>query len=125
MALKVREKLQKREKRPDLTVDVSAFTGGEGDCLKFREPGVSELIPNSRRLHNLHVQFARYSPETIQLCCLLSSCYVPDGEGDSLSPKEAAELAAENPEFFMYVAGEFGKAFPLNLQQEVEDLGNA
>lgn len=124
MPLKVREKLQKREKRPDLVVDVSSFTGDAGDTLKFREPGVSELIPNSRRLHKLHIDFARFSPETIQLCCLLSSCYIPDGEGDGLSPKEAAELAAENPEFFMFLAGEFGRAFPLDLHAETESLKN-
>jgi hypothetical protein len=128
MALKIKQKLKARPKRDDLVVDVTDFVdleeGQESASLRFREPGVAELMPAATKIQNLRKDFPRLSPETLRLCFMLAGCHVGEDAEDRAAARDFAEWATENPEFFLYIAGEFGTAFPMDIEQEIEDTKN-
>ena len=121
----LKEKLPEREKRANVVIDLSDLTGEEGSTVTFREPGVSEILsPSKQRVTQLRINRAAISEEMASLCILLARCHVPDGPGDAAKPEDFADIALKSPEAFLRIAGGFGAAYPVNLEDEAESLKN-
>jgi hypothetical protein len=115
MGLKAIKSVPKNERREVLSIDLSIFTGQEGDKIQFREPCAADLFPDSSELKKLRIRFAEFPEAMLYQVMLMGRCYVPDPSDAQVdeSPMEAiGSLARANRSVYFHIAGEFIEAFP-------------
>lgn len=107
-----------RERRPVLEVDVSRFTGDEGDILRFSEPTAADMFPNWALKKELKIAFPEFPYEMIDQIILLGKTYVLDDADDEVNPiRTFATLARNHRDVFIHILTSHYSAFQ---QGEVE-----
>jgi hypothetical protein len=115
MGLKSLKAVKSVARREILSIDLSEFTGEEGDSIRFREPSAADLFPDSNELKKLRIRFAEFPEAMLYQVMLMGKCYVFD-TGDAQvdeSPMDAlGVLARANRAVYFHIAGAFVSAFP-------------
>lgn len=115
MALADLSRIPAREKRPDLTVDLSRWA--QGVCMTFREPVLADLVPSSSALQEMRVAFPEFTEELTRSFLVMGRCYVrTEDDPAAVSPaRQIGALARSNHDVYLHIAGEFAKAFPASM----------
>lgn len=115
MGLKAIKAVPKNERREVLSIDLSVFTGEDGDRIQFREPSAADLFPDGSELKKLRVKFPEFPEAMLYQVMLMGRCYVyePTDTAVDESPMEAiGSLARANRTVYFHIAGAFVEAFP-------------
>jgi len=115
-----------RERRPVLDIDVSQFTGDEGDILRFSEPTAADMFPNWSLKRELKISFPEFPYEMIDQIILLGKTYVLDDEDDEVNPiRTFATLARNHRDVFIHILARHFEAFQQSdIDQGVADAKN-
>ena len=101
MSNSIFDNIPKLEGRPNHSVDIERFIGAPGS-FTFREPKASDLFPR---------------PEV--------QCYVTQpGDGEINPARRFAQLARDRSDIYLYVVGQFAAAFPINIEEAVDEVPN-
>jgi hypothetical protein len=110
MGLKVIDGL-KRERKPVLEVDISAWTGTK-DVLRFSEPRAADMFPNWDQKRELKIAFPEFPYEMIDQIILLGKTYVLDETDEEVNPiRSFAQLARNHRDVFVHVLAAHFEAF--------------
>lgn len=114
MGLSALKKIKVRERLPDLVIDLSPFTGDEGDVIRFRQPDGGDMSPKTAEIERLRAQLPKFDDQHLHAFVTLGACYVADaGETGVITPaRTIGQLAVDHYPIFEHVLTEFGKAFP-------------
>lgn len=115
MGLKSLKAIPKNDRREVLNIDLSMFTGDEGDCIKFREPCAADLFPDGAELKKLRIHFPEFPEAMLYQVMLMGRCYVSE-PGDATVDESAMDsignIARTNRAVYFHLAGRFMEAFP-------------
>lgn len=115
MGIRSLKAIPKPEKREVLNIDLSMFTGDEGDSVRFREPSAADLFPDNAELKKLRIRFPEFPEPMLYQVMLMGRCYVPepgDAGVDESAMDAIGNLARANRAVYFHLAGAFMEAFP-------------
>jgi hypothetical protein len=117
MGLSDLKKAPKKEQRPLLVIDLEPYIG-EQAVLRFREPRAADYFPSADTNHKQSLQYPEFSAGMLKIVQLMAKCYESGPEdGDTFDAfKSFGDLAREQKELFMIVAGTFNTYYPLELE---------
>ena len=108
--------IPKTESRPNYVVDIERFIGAPGSFV-FREPKAYDLFPRPEVQKALKIAFPEF-PD-------MARCYViQPGDGEINPGRRFAQLARDRSDIYLYVVGEFAKAFPIDIEAAVDEVPN-
>jgi hypothetical protein len=110
MGLKTLDGL-KRERRPVLEVDISAWTG-TNEVVRFSEPRAADMFPNWELKKQLKIAYPEMPYEMIDQVILLGKTYILDDTDEEVNPtKSFADLARNHRDVFIHIMTEHFQAF--------------
>lgn len=115
MALSDLSRIPPREKRPDLTVDLSRWA--EGVSMRFREPALADMVPSAQALQEMRVAFPEFTEELLRSFLVMGRCYIrTDDDPAAVSPaRQIGGLARSNHEVYLHIASRFAEAYPASM----------
>jgi hypothetical protein len=73
----------------------------------------------------LKIGFPEFPDQMLQILMIMARCYViQPGDGEINPGRRFAQLARDRSEIYLYVVGEFAKAFPIDIEAAVDDVPN-
>ena len=117
MGLADLKKAPQKEHKPLLVIDLKPYIGVEA-YLRFREPRAADYFPSAEVSRKQALQYPEFSEGMLKVVQLMAKCYESGPEdGDTFNAFTAfGDLAREQKELFMVVAGEFNQYYPLELE---------
>jgi hypothetical protein len=118
------DNIPKLEGRANHVVDIERFIGAPGSIV-FREPKASDLFPRPEVQKQLKIAFPEFPEQMLQILMIMARCYVTQpGDGEINPARRFAQLARDRSDIYLYVVGEFAKAFPINIEQAIDEVPN-
>jgi hypothetical protein len=118
------DNIPKLEGRPNYTVDIERFIGAPG-AFVFREPKASDLFPRPEVEKMLKIGFPEFPAQMLQILMIMARCYVTQsGDGEINPARRFAQLARDRSDIYLFVVGQFAAAFPINIEEAVDDVPN-
>lgn len=116
--------IPKTEGRPNQVVDIERFIGAPGS-FTFREPKAADLFPRPEVQKALKIAFPEFPDQMLQILMIMARCYViQPGDGEINPSRRFAQLARDRSDIYLYVVGEFAKAFPIDIEAAVDEVPN-
>ena len=116
--------IPKIEGRPNYSVDIERFIGAPGS-FTFREPKASDLFPRPEVQKQLKIAYPEFPDQMLQILMIMARCYVIQaGDGEINPGRRFAQLARDRSDIYLYVVGEFAKAFPIDFAAAVDEVPN-
>lgn len=116
--------IPKIEGRPNHVVDIERFIGAPGS-FTFREPKAADLFPRPEVQKALKIAFPEFPDQMLQILMIMARCYViQPGDGEINPSRRFAQLARDRSDIYLYVVGEFAKAFPIDIEAAVDEVPN-
>lgn len=116
--------IPKTEGRPNHSVDIERFIGAPGSFI-FREPKAADLFPRPEVQKALKIAFPEFPDQMLQILMIMARCYViQPGDGEINPSRRFAQLARDRSDIYLYVVGEFAKAFPIDIEAAVDEVPN-
>jgi hypothetical protein len=73
----------------------------------------------------LKIGFPEFPDQMLQILMIMARCYViQPGDGEINPGRRFAQLARDRSEIYLYVVGEFAKAFPIDIEAAVDEVPN-
>ena len=124
MSNSIFDNIPKLEGRPNHSVDIERFIGAPGS-FTFREPKASDLFPRPEVQKALKIAFPEFPDQMLQILMIMARCYViQPGDGEINPGRRFAQLARDRSDIYLYVVGEFAKAFPIDIEAAVDEVPN-
>jgi hypothetical protein len=124
MSQSIFDSIPKAEGRPNHSVDIERFIGAPG-TITFREPKAADLFPRPEVEKMLKIAFPEFPAQMLQILMIMARCYVVQpGDGEINPARRFAQLARDRSDIYLYVVGEFAKAFPIDIEQAVDEVPN-
>jgi hypothetical protein len=118
------DNIPKIEGRPNYTVDIERFIGAPG-AFVFREPKASDLFPRPEVEKMLKIGFPEFPAQMLQILMIMARCYVTQsGDGEINPARRFAQLARDRSDIYLYTVGEFARAFPIDIEQAIDEIPN-
>ncbi len=118
------DNIPKLEGRPNHTVDIERFIGAPGS-FTFREPKASDLFPRPEVEKMLKIAFPEFPAQMLQILMIMARCYVTQpGDGEINPARRFAQLARDRSDIYLFVVGQFAAAFPINIEEAVDEVPN-
>jgi hypothetical protein len=118
------DNIPKLEGRPNHVVDIERFIGTPGSFV-FREPKASDLFPRPEVEKMLKIAFPEFPAQMLQILMIMARCYVTQaGDGEINPARRFAQLARDRSDIYLFVVGQFAAAFPINIEEAVDDVPN-
>lgn len=118
------DNIPKLEGRPNHVVDIERFIGTPGSIV-FREPKASDLFPRPEVEKMLKIAFPEFPAQMLQILMIMARCYVTQaGDGEINPARRFAQLARDRSDIYLFVVGQFAAAFPINIEEAVDDVPN-
>ena len=118
------DNIPKLEGRPNHVVDIERFIGAPGSFV-FREPKASDLFPRPEVEKMLKIAFPEFPAQMLQILMIMARCYVTQaGDGEINPARRFAQLARDRSDIYLFVVGQFAAAFPINIEEAVDDVPN-
>ncbi len=118
------DNIPKLEGRPNHVVDIERFIGVPG-TITFREPKAADLFLRPEVEKMLKIAFPEFPAQMLQILMIMARCYVVQpGDGEINPARRFAQLARDRSDIYLYVVGEFAKAFPIDIEQAVDEVPN-
>ena len=118
------DNIPKLEGRPNYTVDIERFIGTPGSIV-FREPKASDLFPRPEVEKMLKIAYPEFPAQMLQILMIMARCYVTQaGDGEINPARRFAQLARDRSDIYLFVVGQFAAAFPINIEEAVDDVPN-
>jgi hypothetical protein len=118
------DKIPKLEGRPNHSVDIERFIGAPGN-FTFREPKASDLFPRPEVEKMLKIAFPEFPAQMLQILMIMARCYVTQpGDGEINPARRFAQLARDRSDIYLFVVGQFAAAFPINIEEAVDEVPN-
>ncbi len=116
--------IPKLEGRPNYSVDIERFIGAPG-AFVFREPKAADLFPRPEVEKMLKIGFPEFPAQMLQILMIMARCYVTQaGDGEINPARRFAQLARDRSDIYLYVVGQFAAAFPIDIEQAVDEVPN-
>lgn len=117
MGLADLKKAPKKEQKELLVINLQPYIGEEA-YLRFREPRAADYFPSADTNRKQALLYPEFSEGMLKIVQLMAKCYESGPEdGDTFDAFKAfGDLAREQKELFMVVAGEFNTYYPLDLE---------
>jgi len=117
MGLSDLKKAPKKEQKALLVIDLKPYIGEEA-FLRFREPRAADYFPSAELHRKQALMYPEFAEGMLKVVQLMAKCYESGPEdGDTFNAFTAfGDLAREQKELFMVVAGEFNQYYPLELE---------
>lgn len=124
MSNSIFDNIPKAEGRPNHLVDIERFIGAPG-TITFREPKASDLFPRPEVEKMLKIAFPEFPAQMLQILMIMARCYViQPGDGEINPARRFAQLARDRSDIYLYVVQEFARAFPIDIEQAVDEVPN-
>ena len=124
MSNSIFDNIPKIEGRPNYTVDIERFIGAPG-AFVFREPKASDLFPRPEVEKMLKIGFPEFPAQMLQILMIMARCYVTQsGDGEINPARRFAQLARDRSDIYLYTVGEFARAFPIDIEQAIDEIPN-
>ena len=124
MSNSIFDNIPKLEGRPNYSVDIERFIGAPG-AFVFREPKASDLFPRPEVEKMLKIAFPEFPAQMLQILMIMARCYVTQaGDGEINPARRFAQLARDRSDIYLFVVGQFAAAFPINIEEAVDDVPN-
>ena len=124
MSNSIFDAIPKTEGRPNHSVDIERFIGAPGS-FTFREPKAADLFPRPEVQKALKIAFPEFPDQMLQILMIMARCYViQPGDGEINPSRRFAQLARDRSDIYLYVVGEFAKAFPIDIEAAVDEVPN-
>ena len=118
------DNIPKLEGRPNHVVDIERFIGTPGSIV-FREPKASDLFPRPEVEKMLKIAYPEFPAQMLQILMIMARCYVTQaGDGEINPARRFAQLARDRSDIYLFVVGQFAAAFPINIEEAVDDVPN-
>ena len=118
------DNIPKLEGRPNHSVDIERFIGTPGSIV-FREPKASDLFPRPEVEKMLKIAYPEFPAQMLQILMIMARCYVTQaGDGEINPARRFAQLARDRSDIYLFVVGQFAAAFPINIEEAVDDVPN-
>jgi len=102
--------------RQNLVLDLEEIIGVKGASVTFREPKAADMFPSATEHTDFKMKFPEFSDTMIHQILIMAKTYVPDDEdtgvGEIAPAIEFGKQARSNSDFFIWLIGEYTKAFP-------------
>ena len=73
----------------------------------------------------LKIAFPEFPDQMLQILMIMARCYViQPGDGEINPSRRFAQLARDRSDIYLYVVGEFAKAFPIDIEAAVDEVPN-
>lgn len=124
MSNSIFDNIPKLEGRPNYVVDIERFIGAPGS-FTFREPKASDLFPRPEVEKMLKIAFPEFPAQMLQILMIMARCYVTQpGDGEINPARRFAQLARDRSDIYLFVVGQFAAAFPINIEEAVDEVPN-
>ena len=118
------DNIPKLEGRPNYVVDIERYIGTPGS-FTFREPKASDLFPRPEVEKMLKIAFPEFPAQMLQILMIMARCYVTQpGDGEINPARRFAQLARDRSDIYLFVVGQFAAAFPINIEEAVDEVPN-
>jgi hypothetical protein len=118
------DNIPKLEGRPNHVVDIERFIGTPGSIV-FREPKASDLFPRPEVEKMLKIAYPEFPAQMLQILMIMARCYVTQaGDGEINPARRFAQLARDRSDIYLFVVGQFAAAFPINIEEAVDEVPN-
>ena len=124
MSNSIFDNIPKLEGRPNYVVDIERYIGTPGS-FTFREPKASDLFPRPEVEKMLKIAFPEFPAQMLQILMIMARCYVTQpGDGEINPARRFAQLARDRSDIYLFVVGQFAAAFPINIEEAVDEVPN-
>ena len=124
MSNSIFDNIPKLEGRPNYVVDIERYIGTPGS-FTFREPKASDLFPRPEVQKALKIAFPEFPAQMLQILMIMARCYVTQpGDGEINPARRFAQLARDRSDIYLFVVGQFAAAFPINIEEAVDEVPN-
>jgi hypothetical protein len=73
----------------------------------------------------LKIAFPEFPTQMLQILMIMARCYVTQaGDGEINPARRFAQLARDRSDIYLFVVGQFAAAFPINIEEAVDDVPN-
>ena len=73
----------------------------------------------------LKIAYPEFPAQMLQILMIMARCYViQPGDGEINPARRFAQLARDRSDIYLFVVGQFAAAFPINIEEAVDDVPN-
>jgi hypothetical protein len=110
--------------KPNLVVDIERFIGRPGS-FTFREPKTADYFPRPEVEKMLRIAYPEFPSQMLLILMIIARCYVVQSTDGEINPaRRFAQLARDRADIYLYVSKEFAAAFPIKIDEEVDEVPN-